>query len=164
MYPSGCEIPHTLTHSPQKTGIVPKTRYRLLGLVLSSLEDEIFMKNNVRFQVIGEIERLPKAVQEKLRETMEHTAANDTMTMVVALSYSSRWKSPVPRGIATEVKTKGLDLRTTEEMIGQHLTTSFILTPTSHPLRAARTPFPNYLLWQIALFGVVFLRHLLAFR
>src|SRR3712207_2566020 len=38
----------------------------LMGLVLTSLEDEIFMKNNVRFQVIGEIERLPKTVQLKL--------------------------------------------------------------------------------------------------
>ena len=38
-----------------------------MGLVLSSLEDEIFMKNNVRFQVIGDIERLPAAVQQKLQ-------------------------------------------------------------------------------------------------
>ena len=35
----------------------------LMGLVLSSLEDEIFMKNNVRFRVIGDIGRLPQAVQ-----------------------------------------------------------------------------------------------------
>ena len=63
----------------------------LMGLVLSSLEDEIFMKNNVRFQVIGDVKRLPQAVQDKLQETMDHTAKNDAMTMVVALSYSSRW-------------------------------------------------------------------------
>ena len=31
----------------------------LMGLVLTSLEDEIFMKNNVRFRVIGDIKRLP---------------------------------------------------------------------------------------------------------
>ena len=64
----------------------------LMGLVLSSLEDEIFMKNNVRFRVIGDVKRLPDAVQQKLRETEEHTAKNDAMTMVVALSYSSRWE------------------------------------------------------------------------
>ena len=50
------------------------------------------MKNNVRFQVIGDIERLLKEVQQKLQETMEHTANNSAMTMVVALSYSSRWE------------------------------------------------------------------------
>ena len=58
----------------------------LMGLVLSSLEDEIFMKNNVRFKVIGDIERLPVEVQRKLQETIDHTAGNTTMTMVVALS------------------------------------------------------------------------------
>ena len=64
----------------------------LMGLVLSSLEDEIFMKNNVCFRVIGDMKRLPDDVQKKLWETMEHTAENDAMTMVVALSYSSRWE------------------------------------------------------------------------
>ena len=59
----------------------------LMGLVLSSLEDEIFMKNNVRFKVIGDIERLPAEVQRKLQETIDHTAGNTAMTMVVALSY-----------------------------------------------------------------------------
>src|SRR5574344_1422146 len=48
----------------------------LMGLVLSSLEDEIFMKNNVRFRVIGDVNRLPKDVQEKLKETMDHTEKN----------------------------------------------------------------------------------------
>ena len=57
----------------------------LMGLVLSSLEDEIFMKNNVRFRVVGDMKRLPEAVQQKLQETMDHTAANTAMTMVVAL-------------------------------------------------------------------------------
>ena len=59
----------------------------LMGLVLSSLEDEIFMKNNVRFRVIGDMKRLPDEVQQKLWETMEHTAGTDAMTMVVALRY-----------------------------------------------------------------------------
>ena len=57
----------------------------LMGLVLTSLEDEIFMKNNVRFRVIGDIKRLPEPVQQKLQETMEHTAGNTAMTMVVEL-------------------------------------------------------------------------------
>ena len=64
----------------------------LMGLVLTSLEDEIFMKNNVRFRVIGDIKRLPDVVQQKLHETEEHTAKNDHMTLVIALSYSSRWE------------------------------------------------------------------------
>ena len=46
----------------------------LMGLVLSSLEDEIFMKNNVRFRVIGDIGRLPEEVRRKLAETEERRA------------------------------------------------------------------------------------------
>ena len=77
----------------------------LMGLVLTSLEDEIFMKNNVRFQVVGEIDRLPKPVRIKLQETMDHTAGNTTMTMIVALSYSSRWEiTKATRAIARDLR------------------------------------------------------------
>ena len=58
----------------------------LMGLVLTSLEDEIFMKNNVRFRVIGDIGRLPAPGREKLQQTRDNTAGNSAMTMVVALS------------------------------------------------------------------------------
>lgn len=76
----------------------------LMGLVLSSLEDEIFMKNNVRFRVIGDIGRLPEEVRRKLAETEEHTAGNTAMTMVVALSYSARWEiTRAVRNIAERV-------------------------------------------------------------
>ena len=61
----------------------------LMGLVLTSLEDEIFMKNNVRFRVVGDRSRIPDTVNKKLAETEEHTAKNDAMTMVVApVSYT----------------------------------------------------------------------------
>lgn len=64
----------------------------LMGLILDHLEDEIFMKNNVRFRVIGDMSRIPEAVRMRLEECMQHTAANEKMTMVIALSYSSRWE------------------------------------------------------------------------
>ena len=64
----------------------------LMGLVLSSLEDEIFMKYNVRFRMIGDSSRLPVEVKQKLWQTEQRTAHNSAMTMVVALSYSSRWE------------------------------------------------------------------------
>ena len=81
----------------------------LMGLVLTSLEDEIFMKNNVRFRVIGDVKRLPDVVQQKLRETEEHTANNDHMTMIIALSYSSRWEiTEAVRQIVAREKAVGI--------------------------------------------------------
>jgi undecaprenyl diphosphate synthase len=138
----------------------------LMGLVLSSLEDEIFMKNNVRFRVIGDVKRLPDAVQQKLRETEEHTAQNDAMTMVVALSYSSRWEiTEAVRQIVAEVRERfdnplealknfvdgGIwpqDI--TEETISQHLTTNFMPDPDLLIRTGGEVRISNYLLWQIA--------------
>ncbi len=124
----------------------------LMALVLSSLEDEIFMKNNVRFRVIGDIERLPVEVQEKLHETMEHTAANDAMTMVVALSYSSRWEiTKAAREIAMEAKAndyKEEDI--TEDMFSRHLNASFMPDPDLLIRTGGELRISNYLLWQIA--------------
>ena len=118
----------------------------LMGLVLSSLEDEIFMTNNVRFRVIGDVKRLPDAVQQKLRETEEHTAKNDAMTMVVALSYSSRWE--ITEAVKQIVSEGQQDI--TEETISQHLTTSFMPDPDLLIRTGGELRISNYLLWQIA--------------
>ena len=124
----------------------------LMSLVLSSLEDEIFMKNNVRFRVIGEIERLPEDVQQKLQETMDHTASNDTMQMIVALSYSSRWEiTKATREIAEEVKAGKLDVSDiTEEQMSKHMVTNFMPDPELLIRTGAEVRVSNYLLWQIA--------------
>ena len=55
----------------------------LMGLILDHLEDEIFMKNNVRFRVIGDMGRIPDAVRARLEECMQRTAGNTKMTMVI---------------------------------------------------------------------------------
>lgn len=124
----------------------------LMGLVLTSLEDEVFMKNNVRFRVIGDIERLPKQVQEKLHATMERTAANDRMTMVVALSYSSRWEIVnATKRIANEVAEGKLSADDIDEnTISQHLTTNFMPDPDLLIRTGGEIRISNYLLWQIA--------------
>lgn len=124
----------------------------LMGLVLTSLEDEIFMKNNVRFQVVGDIERLPIDVQNKLQETMEHTANNSAMTMVVALSYSSRWElTRAARNIAADVKAGKLNIDDIDEdTINTHLATSFMPDPELLIRTGGEKRISNYLLWQIA--------------
>ena len=137
----------------------------LMGLVLTSLEDEIFMKNNVRFRVIGDMKRLPDEVQQKLRETEEHTAGNTAMTMVVALSYSSRWEitnavrqivaeirdESDPKNLLKVIKSGGLwpqDI--TEDFISQHLCTNFMPDPDLLIRTGGELRISNYLLWQIA--------------
>jgi undecaprenyl diphosphate synthase len=124
----------------------------LMALVLSSLEDEIFMKNNVRFRVIGDIARLPQAVQEKLNETMAHTANNDAMTMVVALSYSARWEiTEATRRIAQQVKDGKLNIDSiTEDTLSNNMQTTFMPDPDLLIRTGGELRISNYLLWQIA--------------
>ena len=138
----------------------------LMGLVLTSLEDEIFMKHNVRFRVIGDMKRLPDEVQKKLLQTEERTKGNDAMTMVVALSYSSRWEiTEAVRQIVTEVHdmeelpenilknwaTGGIRAEDiTEETISSHLSTSFMPDPDLLIRTGGELRISNYLLWQIA--------------
>ena len=128
----------------------------LMGLVLTSLEDEIFMKNNVRFRVIGDLKRLPQQVQDKLQETMDHTAKNDSMTMVVALSYSSRWeilnatKKMVKEALESGSTYEQIEDKLTEENFGKHLETSFMPDPELLIRTGGELRISNYLLWQIA--------------
>ena len=124
----------------------------LMGLVLSSLEDEIFMRNNVRFRVIGDVARLPEAVQAKLRETEEHTAGNSAMTMVVALSYSARWElTKAVQEIAAEAKAGRMDpAGLTDADISAHLETSFMPDPDLLIRTGGELRISNFLLWQIA--------------
>lgn len=128
----------------------------LMGLVLTSLEDEIFMKNNVRFRVIGDLKRLPEEVQQKLHETEEHTKGNDAMTMVVALSYSARWEIvQAMRNIITE-HTQSDGITTikpediTEEVLSSHMQTQFMPDPDLLIRTGGELRISNYLLWQIA--------------
>lgn len=124
----------------------------LMGLVLTSLEDEIFMKNNVRFQVIGDIKRLPAAVAEKLKETIEHTANNNAMTMVVALSYSARWElTEATKQIAIEVQKGEQKIEDIDEnIINKHLCTNFMPDPDLLIRTGGEYRISNYLLWQLA--------------
>ena len=125
----------------------------LMGLVLANLEDEIFQKNNVRFRVIGDVKRLPVEVQQKLRETEEHTKGNTAMTMVVALSYSSRWEiTQAVKNIIEEQKNSA-DFSVddiTEKMLSEHMQTSFMPDPDLLIRTGGELRISNYLLWQIA--------------
>ena len=129
----------------------------LMGLVLTNLEEEIFMKNNVRFRVIGDIKRLPANVQKRLWEVMERTADNDAMTMVVALSYSSRWEiTKAVQDIVWELKQTNFTRATidpesiTEEVVSNHLETYFMPDPDLLIRTGGEQRISNYLLWQIA--------------
>ena len=124
----------------------------LMNLVLTNLEEEIFMKNNVRFRMIGEMERLPQTVQQRLQTCIDHTSTNTGMTMVIALSYSSRWE--IVRAVRQLVEQASIETLSaediTEEVISKHLTTNFMPDPDLLIRTGGELRISNYLLWQCA--------------
>ena len=138
----------------------------LMGLVLSFIEMELFTDNNVKFKMMGDLKRLPDSVQEKIHYMEDLTAKNDGMTMVVAMSYSSRWEitetvkkivtevhdmEELPQNILKDWRSGGLRAEDiTEDFISQHLCTNFMPDPDLLIRTGGELRISNYLLWQIA--------------
>ncbi len=124
----------------------------LMSLLFDSIEEETFMKNNISFRIIGDINKLPENVRERLNACVEHTSKNTGMCLILALSYSARWEiTEATRQIATLVQNGEMN----PEEIDRTL-----LSGTSDNQLYARSGFAdtygrrnrlsNYLLWQCA--------------
>lgn len=124
----------------------------LMGLVLNFLEMELFSDNNVKFKMVGDLESLPESVQKKIHYMEDLTSKYDGMTLVVALSYSSRLElSSVTRQIAKDVKDGKLNADDiTEQTISDRLWTNFMPDPELLIRTGGELRISNYLLWQIA--------------
>ena len=124
----------------------------LMTLLLESIEEEIFMNNNIAFRVIGDMGRLPEAVRTRLEQCIQRTSANTRMTMVIALSYSSKWEiTQAVRQIASEVKEGTLPVESIDEaLVSRHLTTNFMPDPDLLIRTGGELRLSNYLLWQCA--------------
>ncbi len=124
----------------------------LMSLILSSLEEELFMKNNVRLRIIGDLTRIPEHVKESILRCERNTQVNTGMTMVVALSYSSKWElTEAVRSIAKRAKSGEIvpeDI--SEESITQALTTNFMPDPELLIRTGGELRISNFLLWQCA--------------
>ena len=124
----------------------------LMSLILTSLEEELFMNNNVRLRIIGDLSRVPEVVRESILGLQERTSVNTGMTMVIALSYSSRWEiTNTVRQLADDVKQGKLQPEDiTEQTISSHLTTNFMPDPDLLIRTGGEVRLSNYLLWQCA--------------
>ena len=124
----------------------------LMSLILTSLEEELFMKNNVKLRIIGDLSRVPDVVKQSILGLQERTAVNTGMTMVIALSYSSRWEiTDTVKRIAAEVAAGSIKPEEiTEQLISSRLATSFMPDPDLLIRTGGEMRLSNYLLWQCA--------------
>lgn len=124
----------------------------LMSLILTAMEEELFMKNNVSLRIIGEVERLPEDVRTAILNLVERTSKNTGTTMVIALSYSSRWEiTRAVQSLACQVKEGKLQPEDiTEDTFEKALATEFMPDPDLLIRTGGELRLSNYLLWQCA--------------
>jgi undecaprenyl diphosphate synthase len=166
---AGAEAVRAVTRTARRIGIEALTLYAfsnenwgrpepevgaLMHLLAEFLDSERaeMARNAIRLDAIGDLERLPAAVREKLAATCAGTAANRGMTLTLALSYGGRQeivqaarKAAAARGAALEAADLEAGLYTAG------LPELDLLVRTSGERRVS-----NFLLWQCAYAELVF--------
>lgn len=126
----------------------------LMELLVDTIEKETptLNKNNVRLMSIGDTSRLPGGAAKKLANCIKNTEANTGLSLVLALSYSSRWEiTSAVKEICEEVQAGNLKIdEITSDTISEHLNTRFIPDPDLLIRTSGELRISNFLLWQLA--------------
>ena len=126
----------------------------LMSLLVDTIRKEVptLNKNNIRLQVIGDRQMLPDFAQKELEEALALTAANTGLTLVMALSYSSRWEiTNAVKQIAMDVQAGSLDpQQINQDTIADYLCTKGIPDPALVIRTSGEFRISNFLLYQLA--------------
>ena len=126
----------------------------LMSIMIQSLnkETETLIKNNIRMLTIGDVDRLADDVKERLDDTIKLTSGCTGLSLIVALSYSSRWEiTEAARKLATDVKNGVVNIDfVNEEKFGNYLSTAGIPDPDLMIRTSGEMRISNFLLWQLA--------------
>lgn len=126
----------------------------LMSLLKRFVREETprMMSNDIRFNVIGEIEALPSDVQTEIARSREMTSGNKGLTLTLALSYGARQE--IARGVraAAEAVLRGeLDPSAiTVDSFPRFLQTAGIPDPDLMIRTSGEMRISNFLLWQMA--------------
>ncbi|MEZ5174393.1 MAG: isoprenyl transferase [Bacteroidia bacterium] len=126
----------------------------LMTLLVSTIagETKTLMDNNIRLDTIGDTNALPSKARRELEEAKKKTASNTRMTLVLALSYSSRWEiTKAVKEISEKVKSGDLSPENVnEQLIASHLNTAGMPDPELLIRTSGEHRISNFLLWQIS--------------
>ena len=165
----GVETVHEITTAAAELGLKYLTLYTfstenwnrpkeevdaIMTLLLDTIAKErpTLMKNNVRLLTIGDTNRLPDEARKKYLQLIDDTAGNTGLSLVLALSYSSRWEiTEAMKRIAHKVESgemKADDI--TEQTLTDNMTTACIPDPDLLIRTSGEYRISNFLLWQLA--------------
>lgn len=117
-----------------------------------SMETPQLNKNGVKLEAIGNLKSLPPSCYAELQQSIEITKNNTRLTLVLALSYSSKWEIiEAVKQLASEVKEGKTAVDAIDEnSIAQHLCTKKYPDPELMIRTSGEHRISNFLLWQLA--------------
>lgn len=122
----------------------------LMDLLVKTIVGEIdeLDKNGVRLEAIGDLEHLPESCKKELQGGIDRTKNNQEITLILALSYSSRWEiiEAIKGMINSGVKAEEVN----EELIHNYLSTHDFPDPELMIRTSGEQRISNFLLWQLA--------------
>jgi undecaprenyl diphosphate synthase len=126
----------------------------LMSLLVSTIEAETktLVDNKIRLQTIGNISSLPESVQSKIAKLVERTKDFTGLTLVVALSYSSKWEiTEALKALVKDCNSGKIDVNSIDHCtIDTYLTTAGMPEPELLIRTSGEYRLSNFLLWQIA--------------
>lgn len=126
----------------------------LMQLIIKAVKEEtpMLMEHNVRMQPVGDIGRLPESSLRNLQQCVEDTAKNTGLTLIMALSYSSRWEmaEALKKIVAEAQAGKLMPEDVTEDLLRGYLTTKDYPDPDLLIRTGGEQRVSNFLLWQMA--------------
>lgn len=126
----------------------------LMHLIVIAIERETpdLIKNNVRLTMIGDTSRMPSEARERLERCISDTSHCSGLTLVLAISYSSRWEiTDAARRIAAEAAAGRINPdEITDSTLSANMATAFMPDPDLLIRTGGDMRVSNFLLWQIA--------------
>ncbi|MBW1917753.1 MAG: isoprenyl transferase [Deltaproteobacteria bacterium] len=133
----------------------PRSEVQALMILLKQyLRQELpeMLENGIAFQVIGNIRHLPLDVQEEVAAIVSATAANQEMTLTLALSYGGR--SEIVQAVQAACQDVQSGRVTVAELTSERFSTYLYTSDFPDPDLLIRTSgefrLSNFLLWQLA--------------
>ena len=126
----------------------------LMTLLLRTINKEVkgLHKNNVKFNIIGDLEMLPPSTRKGLEEGINLTSQNTGLNLSLALNYGSRQEMlEATQALAIQVKDGLISVADiNEELFSKYLYTNGIPDPDLMIRTSGESRLSNFLLWQSA--------------